>query len=130
MPEAAHAMISAAAGAPQWRHWLAIGDEGPMGAALSFVQDGVAWLGWDATLPTARGRGVQSALIAQRLADASESGCEHATSETAVSTQARPDASFRNYRRLGFKAAYERATWVHLQRAVQAQPPYAGRVAA
>ncbi|HEU5294789.1 MAG TPA: GNAT family N-acetyltransferase, partial [Burkholderiaceae bacterium] len=83
MPEAAHEMISAAARLPHWRHWLAIGDEGPVGAALSFVQDGVAWLGWDATLPAARGRGVQSALIARRLADAAEAGCDHATTETA-----------------------------------------------
>jgi GNAT superfamily N-acetyltransferase len=122
MPEAAHEAIRATAALPQWRQWLVLGDDGPIAAALSFVQDGVAWLGWDATLPAARGRGAQSALIAQRVSDAAHSGCRYVTTETAVDIPARPDASARNYRRLGFMPAYERATWVYLQRASATQP--------
>jgi GNAT superfamily N-acetyltransferase len=116
MPEATHAIICATADKPDWHQWLACDDAGePLAAGLSFIREGIGWFGWDATLPAARGRGAQSALIAYRLADAADRGCRFVTAETATYTAGREDASMRNYRRCGFSLAYERATHVRAQ---------------
>ena len=115
MPKAAHMLIEGTADQPGWRQWLAICNGEPVGAALSFVGERVGWLGWDATLPAFRGRGIQSALIGERVTEAALAGCDHVTSETAVNGAAGGDPSFRNYQRAGFSVAYERATYVGLQ---------------
>jgi GNAT superfamily N-acetyltransferase len=114
MPASAHAAISAANRLPQWRHWLAYDEAGSaVAAALSFVEHGVGWLGWDATLPEGRGRGAHTALIAARVTDAARVGCGFVTAETALRIGGAEDPSRRNYRRSGFIEAYERATYVH-----------------
>lgn len=116
MPPPAHALIANTAELPQWRQWLALADGQPIAAALSYVSDGAAWLGWDATLPAFRGRGAQAALIVERVNDAARAGCRYVTTETAVNVP-NPDASFRNYARLGFSQAYERFTYIGLRTA-------------
>lgn len=64
----------------------------------------VAWLGGAATLPDARGRGVQHALLIDRLHRASRMGCRMAA-VTAV-----PDGvSARNLLRVGFQLLYTQA---------------------
>ncbi len=100
---------------PRWRYWMVRQDSHLLACAMSFVDDGLAWLGWDATSPQARGQGLQSALIAARLKDAAEAGCSHATAETAADTVARADPSGRNYEKLGFVLAYERTTYVAIR---------------
>ena len=112
MPAAAHAAIEATREAAEWRHWLVYLGQQPIAAALSFVKGGVAWLGWDATLPEFRGHRAQAALIARRVNDAVDRGCRFVTAETAVDTPARIDPSRRNYEKLGFVLAYERSTYV------------------
>jgi GNAT superfamily N-acetyltransferase len=109
------ALIANTADVPQWRQWIAYFDGEPIAAALSFVKDGVGWLGWDATLPEARGRGAQAALIAHRVSEAAACGCSYVTTETAVSTSVVTDPSNRNYGRAGFSLAYERATYVAMR---------------
>ncbi len=115
MPPAVHAMLAATRLDQRWRAWLAWHEGAPAGAALSFVDGPLAWLGWDATLPAYRGRGVQQALIDARLVDARESGCLHATSETAVHTASRRDPSGRNYEKMGFVLACERVTYAAMR---------------
>lgn len=117
MPEAAHALIAGTATAPGWRQWLVYDGDRPVAAALSFVSDGTAWLGWDATLPEFRGRGAHAALIAHRLNDAAGAGARWLTTETATGTPDRRDASYRNYERLGFRVAYERSTYIAVRAA-------------
>jgi GNAT superfamily N-acetyltransferase len=121
MPPAAHRIFEGARGSARWRQWLAFIGATPVGAALSFVGDSVAWLGWDATVPAFRGKGVQAALIARRLQDAREIGCGYATSETAVGVGERRDPSFRNYERMGFAFAYDRFTYISLGRSAGAR---------
>ena len=104
--------IAALADNPDWRQWVAFLDGEPVGAALSFVAGDAAWLGWTAVLPSARGRGVQLALITEHLNHAYRSGCSYVTCETAPDTAAGTGTSFRNFARLGFSFAYERATFV------------------
>jgi GNAT superfamily N-acetyltransferase len=120
MPPAAHGLIAATADIPKWRHWLAYSGNSPVAAALSFVDSGVAWLGWDATLPEARGQGAQLALIAARVNDAVASGCKYVTAETPPNTSTNADPSYRNYERSGFSVAYERLTYVALRTAKKA----------
>lgn len=115
MPPTVHTLIAGTADIPGWRHWIAYAGDRPVAAALSYVSDGVAWFGWDATLPEFRGRGAQSSLIVQRLNDAARAGCRYVTTETAMNTKANTDPSYVNYERLGFSLAYERATYVALR---------------
>lgn len=120
MPPAAHGLIAGTADLPAWRQWLAYSGDRPVAAALSYVGAGVAWLGWDATLPEARGRGAQLSLIGHRVNDAVEAGCKFITTETAVNTSSMNDPSFRNYEHCGFSVAYERLTYVALRTARKA----------
>ena len=72
------------------------GGEPIAGAAMS-VTNGVAWLAGDATLPAARNRGAQGALLRTRLLLARE---------LAGATVAPGSGSHRNYERAGFRFAY------------------------
>jgi GNAT superfamily N-acetyltransferase len=122
MPGAAHALIAGTADNPEWRQWLAYLGNRPIAAALSFVRDGVGWLGWAATLPEFRGRGAQSSLIVHRVNEAAGAGCKYVTTETAVNAESRADPSYRNCDRLGFSLAYERATYVAVRGANGKRP--------
>jgi GNAT superfamily N-acetyltransferase len=126
MPAPARELIAAASPADGWRHWLAYREGQVAAAALSFVAEGVAWLGWDATLPEHRGSGAQSALIACRVDDAARSGCTHVTAETAAHTAARLDPSQRNYEKMGFILAHHRTTYVAIPAAARPAPAAAG----
>ena len=104
--------IAALVGRPGWRHYLAYDGERPVGTAAMFVRDGAAWLGWAGTAPDARGQGVQTALIARRIADAAAAGCRHLVAETAEDTPEKPNPSTHNLRRLGFADAYVRPNYI------------------
>ncbi|SRR6266545_884942 len=79
---------------------------GSAGAAMG-IDDGVAWMFGDATLPEARGRGLQQALIRERLALAAGHGCELAGAAVLPGS-----ASHRNYERAGFQLIYMRVNVV------------------
>jgi GNAT superfamily N-acetyltransferase len=99
---------SAIVGRPGWRAYLAFDGERPIGTAAMFLHDGRAWLGAAATVPDARGRGAQSALIARRITDAGTLGVTALVTETGVPAPGRRNPSLDNLLRLGFTAAYER----------------------
>jgi hypothetical protein len=67
------------------------------------VYDGILNCFGDATLEAARGRGVQTALIAVRLAAGVAAGAELAMATTMPGT-----ISQRNYERFGYRVAYSR----------------------
>ena len=79
------------------------------GAATLSIHDGLAELFGASTRPTFRNRGVQTALLASRLAEAQRQGCDLAMVHTEPGS-----ASQRNVERLGFRLAY---TKVHLVKA-------------
>jgi ribosomal protein S18 acetylase RimI-like enzyme len=89
-----------------WRLYLARVDGEPAGAAVLTLSDGVGYLANASTLPEYRGRGVQTALIARRLADASAAGVELVCSGTAFGS-----TSQRNLERAGLRIAYTKAVW-------------------
>jgi GNAT superfamily N-acetyltransferase len=87
--------------------YLAYVDGALAGAASMRVHEGVALLTGSSTLPEARRRGVQAALIAARLADARARGAELAVITTAPGSQSQANVTKR-----GFALAYARAILV------------------
>jgi GNAT superfamily N-acetyltransferase len=77
------------------------------GGASLFRHDGVAMLCGAATLPASRRRGVQSALLGARLAEARAAGCD-----LAVVTTQPGSKSQENVQRAGFELIYSRAILV------------------
>jgi ribosomal protein S18 acetylase RimI-like enzyme len=89
-----------------WHLYLARVDGEPAGAALLVVDGGLAYLANASTLPEFRRRGVQTALIAARIADASAAGCEEVCSGATFGS-----TSQRNLQRAGLAVAYTKAVW-------------------
>jgi GNAT superfamily N-acetyltransferase len=87
--------------------YLALRDGVVAGGGGMRVTDGVAQLVGAATAPEHRRRGVQSALLARRLADAATAGCD-----IAVVTTAPGSKSQQNVQRQGFHLLYTRAVLV------------------
>ena len=93
--------------APGCAQYLALrGGEVAGGGAIR-VDGGLARLCGAATLPAHRRRGVQSALLAERLADAARAGCD-----LAVVTTQPGSKSQENVQRAGFELLYARAILV------------------
>jgi GNAT superfamily N-acetyltransferase len=81
--------------------FLAFLDGGPVAGGTVSVVDGVAVLSGTSVLPRFRGRGIQKAVIAARLAWAHDQGARTACSATLPGT-----ASQASLERLGFRVAY------------------------
>jgi len=89
------------------RRYLALRDGVPAGAASMHITDGVAQLTGAATVPAHRRHGIQTALLAARLADAARAGCD-----IAVVTTQPGSKSQQNVQRQGFDLLYTRAVLV------------------
>jgi GNAT superfamily N-acetyltransferase len=87
--------------------FLAERDGVPAGGGSVRLSDGVALLCGAATLPVHRRRGVQTALLSERLAVAGNAGCD-----LAVVTTQPGSKSQENVRRRGFALLYTRAVLV------------------
>jgi hypothetical protein len=87
--------------------YLGFLDAEAAGAASMYLHDGIALLTGSGTLPASRRRGVQTALIAARLADAAARGAELAVITTAPGSQSQA-----NVMKHGFALAYARAILV------------------
>ena len=95
---------SAAAGDVRY---AALRDGGIVGGATMRIAEGVAQLTGAATVPAHRRRGVQTALLSTRLADAAAAGCDVAVIITQPGSK-----SQQNAQRRGFDLLYPRATLV------------------
>jgi len=89
------------------RRYLARRDGVIAGGASMRITDGVAQLTGAATTPQQRRRGVQTALLSARLADAADAGCD-----IAVVTTQPGSKSQQNVQRRGFDLLYTRAVLV------------------
>ena len=76
-----------------------------------YVSDGLAWLGFGATLPAHRGRGMQTALLARRIHEAAVLGCRWVHTETAAHTRQAQNPSLSNMLRTGFDNPYDKVWW-------------------
>jgi hypothetical protein len=88
---------------PGVRRYLALVDGVPAGGASATFADGVAALTGAATLGPYRRRGIQNTLLARRVADAADAGCDVATVTTSPATK-----SQQNAQRQGFELLYTR----------------------
>ena len=111
LPQAVEAKLARAPDAG-WACWLACDGDEPAGAAGLYAADGVAYLGLAGTLPEHRGKGAQSALLAERLRRAAQLGCEVAITETGERQGDRPSNSYRNILRAGFAEQGVTANWL------------------
>ena len=86
--------------------FLAELDGQPAGAAALSIHEGVALFAGSATIPEMRRRGLQAALLEERMRYAFEHGCDLAmmVAEAASNSQ-------RNAERQGFRIAYTRTKW-------------------
>ncbi len=83
------------------------GDGRPVGGGSIRLHAGLAQLCGAATVPEFRRRGVQTALLRRRLADAGRAGCELAVVATMPGSK-----SHENLQRRGFELLYSRAMFV------------------
>jgi GNAT superfamily N-acetyltransferase len=86
--------------------FLAELDGRPIGTAALVIEGGVALLAGASTIPDARNRGAQNALLDRRLRFAAEHGCDIAMMGAAPGS-----GSQRNAERNGFRIAYTRIKW-------------------
>jgi GNAT superfamily N-acetyltransferase len=87
--------------------YIALRDGVIAGGASLRMADGIAQLTGAATAPVHRRRGIQTALLSARLADAAAAGCD-----VAVVTTQPASKSQQNVQRRGFDLLYTRAVLV------------------
>lgn len=87
-------------------NFLADFDGVPGAAGGLCLHNGVALFAGAATIPELRGRGLQAALLSERMRFALEHGCDLAMMVTEVGS-----VSQRNAERKGFRIAYTRTKW-------------------
>ena len=112
MPPVVRPWLVPIIGRAGWRHYLALDGVRPVGCGALFVKNNIGWLGIAGTLPEARGRGAQGAIMARRIRDAIDIGCQWIITETGEETPERPNPSYRNMLRTGFKLAYPRSNYM------------------
>lgn len=93
-------------GAPGWTQVVAYDGDEPVATAALHRDGDVAWLGAAGTVPDARGRGAQAALLRHRLALAAELGARRVVAKAAPGS-----VSERNLLRAGFVQAYDIVQW-------------------
>ncbi|MER5449975.1 GNAT family N-acetyltransferase [Streptomyces sp. NPDC002764] len=99
-------------------HHIALYDGTVAGGGSLRIADGVAQLTGAATAPEHRRRGVQTALLSARLADAAAAGCD-----IAVVTTQPASKSQQNVQRRGFDLLYTRAVLVKQVASSEASTP-------
>jgi hypothetical protein len=97
---------------PGWVCFGAFDSDRLVGTGASYVAGSLGWLGAAGTLPEARGRGAQSAILAARIRAAAEAGSQVLATETVDRVDGEAGASFRNVVGAGFEEAYVQQWWV------------------
>ncbi len=78
---------------------------------VMFIHDGIAQLGLDATVDTARGEGLNQVLLQRRLMDAANEGCHTVVAELVQSDSEGAAQLRHNLLKLGFKEAHGVQHW-------------------
>lgn len=106
-PETIRDVMEDMTAVPGFQRYLAWRDELAAGGAGLRIWNGIAQLSGASTLPDHRRRGVQTALLQHRLAEAARAGCD-----VAVVTTEPGSKSQQNVQRQGFSLLYARAVLV------------------
>jgi GNAT superfamily N-acetyltransferase len=91
----------------QWTFYLASVNGEPAGIGVMFIKDRIATLAAAATLPSHRNRGIQRALIQQRIHQAYREECSLLVGQAKFGS-----VSQNNMERSGFCIAYTKGIWV------------------
>jgi hypothetical protein len=86
-------------------------EEGIVATASMLIHEGVAQLGPGNTLPHARGKGCNTAILRQRLIDAHTAGCHTVFAEVWDCDPENLSPAGRNFARAGFEQAYVVRNW-------------------
>jgi GNAT superfamily N-acetyltransferase len=105
MPDWTSPLAANIVGRPGWSCYVAYDGDAPAGAGALFLHEAIGWLGFGSTLPSFRGRGAQSAILAARIEEARRRGCRAVTTETGELEEGRASGSYRNILRAGFREA-------------------------
>ena len=111
-PETLVPWVAASVGRPNWTHYMAYDGQTPIATAAMFRRGHCAWLDLATTEKDHRGRGCQSALLAIRINDAADAGCNLLTLETADKKLGILAPAYRNAVRMGFRVAYARPNYI------------------
>lgn len=103
---------SAIVGKAGWSCHLAYIDDTPVGSGIMYAAGGYAWLGGGTTIADYRNRGVQSALINDRLKIGTERGVTVFAVETAEPEAGKSRVSYDNLVKAGFKPVYTRQNYL------------------
>jgi GNAT superfamily N-acetyltransferase len=98
--------LGALVGADSVRCYLARVDGAPAAGAILAIDEGLAYLANASALPAFRNRGCHSALLAARLRDAAETGCD-----TVIGLAAVGSTSHRNMERSGLHTLVTLTQW-------------------
>ena len=117
MPPQCTAFIAAQLVTPGWRTYGAFDDSADgrlVGVAAMYVDGDLAAMSGAATLPEARGRGAQRALMARRISDAVAAGVRHFGCETWSETDEAKNPSLHNMHWAGFRTLYQRTNYMRI----------------
>lgn len=106
-----HEMPVGVHGKPGWHSFAVMEGDAIIAAASLYVRGRAADLFGGATLPRARRRGAQSALIAARIMAARSAGCDWLVGDTAPENAGERNSSLRNMQRAGLEICYLRQSW-------------------
>lgn len=112
MPEGAlPEMAAASVSRPGWCPCAVWAGQEIVAGGTTYIREGIGQLFGGATLPFARGRGAQSALLAARARAAHAAGCRWLVAETGVERPGTHNSSLHNMARMGFTVLYQRQNW-------------------
>jgi GNAT superfamily N-acetyltransferase len=100
------------AGLPGWRLFAVYEGDDIVATGSLRVDGTVGHLFGGATMPSARNRGAQSALIAARAAAAAEAGCAWVIAEAVAEKPGEHNPSLHNQLRAGLTVRYHRENWI------------------
>ncbi|GGJ18340.1 GNAT family N-acetyltransferase [Deinococcus roseus] len=112
MPAFLRPWLQNVVGIPGWVSYLTFKGDTPVGAGALHVQGESAWLGLGCTLPEFRNQGSQGLIMRTRVQDALDLGCKWVVVETGAETPEKPNPSYHNMVRMGFKLAYSRMNFL------------------
>jgi hypothetical protein len=104
-------MAAATVGQPNWYQVGVWADGYLVGAAAMYTFEGAAHMFGAGTLPNARRRGGQTAMLAARVRAAQAAGCRWIVGETSVEAPGEHNPSLHNMMRAGLEPRYERRIW-------------------
>ncbi|UOG79104.1 GNAT family N-acetyltransferase [Streptomyces sp. CB09030] len=105
-------MAASFVGKTNWHQYAIWAGERIVAVGSVFFNGECAHMFAGATLPEARGRGAQSALLATRMQAAKAEGCRWSVAETGVEAPGEHNPSLHNMLRAGFEPMYERPNWL------------------